>query len=172
MKNLFQNKKISIQILPYILFLSAFIPLAAAYISQYGFGLKPCELCIIQRIPFFIILGLTAAYIIFQITFRLSQKFLSCLLGACALAYIANIGVAFFHVGVEFKWWHYGECSAEFAKDSFEAFKASILAAKAVRCDEPQFMLFGISMAGYNFLLNIFYLVSSVLTFRVIKNAK
>jgi disulfide bond formation protein DsbB len=139
--------------IPAILFLAAAIPLAAAYISEYGFGLKPCELCIMQRIPFFVVIGLTVAYAIF----RIPQKFICYLVAACGLAFLTNAGIAFFHVGVEFKWWRFGECSANINSSSFEAFKAAILAAPTVRCDEPQFKFLGISMAGYNVLLNLFY---------------
>lgn len=140
----------------FLLFLASAIPLAAAYTSEYGFGLKPCELCILQRIPFCLILGFSTLFLVIKPL----QKFTCYLLLLCIIAFFADAGIAFFHMGVEFKWWTHGACTAALKTDSFEAFKNSIMTAANVRCDEPQFKFLNVSMAGWNFVLNILYVIA------------
>jgi disulfide bond formation protein DsbB len=144
-----------------LLFLASLVPLAAAYTSEYGFGLKPCELCILQRIPFFITLGFSLIFLLITPL----QKYTSYLLLLSVTAFLANSGIAFYHMGVEFKWWQYGSCSAALDNNSFDAFKASIMNAPNVRCDEPQFKFLGVTMAGWNFALNIIYTIFFTILF-------
>jgi len=139
-----------------IIFLGAFLPLAAALISQYGFGLHPCDLCIYQRIPFIVIMAFS-----FPAIFLGRAKTLVFVIIMCIFAYMANVGLSFYHMGVEYGWWKFGDCTADLDTSSFEALKASILNAEVVRCDEVQFSFLGLSMAGWNFIYSIassFYL--------------
>lgn len=155
------------QIIPYLLsrpllllFASGLFPIIFALISQYGFGLHPCELCIYQRIPFAFI-----ATIAFLAALVKNPSFTKLVFVASVLAFLVNSGIAFFHVGVEEKWWEYGECSAELDMSSVEALTKALFEAPSVRCDDVQFRFFGLSMAGWNvvysiiaaiFFLNIF----------------
>ena len=56
-----------------------------------------------------------------------------------------------YHAGVEYKWWEgLTTCSSTAAGTSIE----DILNAPLIRCDEAQWTLFGISLAGYDFLIS------------------
>lgn len=136
---------------PCFLFLCGAIPLSAAYISQYFYEMHPCHLCIYQRYPFalLMIFGVLAMFIK-NGKFRLSMIFLG------ILTLLTNSGIAFFHYGVEQDWWSLGDCSADLDTSSIEALKASLFNAPVVRCDEVQFSLFGISMAGWNVIYCFF----------------
>lgn len=129
-------------------FLSGFFPLASALISQYGFGLHPCELCIYQRIPFVVLMifGISIFFV------RNNNVVTNTLIILSIFALLANSVIAFYHIGVEQNWWSFGDCSGQFDTSSFEAFKNSVLNAPNVRCDEVQFSFLGISMAGWNFI--------------------
>ncbi|MEM7072711.1 MAG: disulfide bond formation protein B, partial [Pseudomonadota bacterium] len=48
---------------PLILILIAILVLGFAYISQYGFKLQPCILCVWQRIPWWILLFTSACWL-------------------------------------------------------------------------------------------------------------
>ena len=126
--------------------------LAAAYFFQHVLGYEPCKLCLYQRVPWWIVGGLASLMILF----RRQHLPIGGLLAIAALALAANAGVAGYHVGVEQKWWPGpASCSASVASGtSFEDLKAQLLAAPIVRCDEVQWSLFGVSMAGYNVLLS------------------
>lgn len=125
--------------------------LGAAFAFQYIGGLAPCILCIWQRYPYgvAIALGLVA--------FLLAGKpqAARALIALAGLVFLADAAIAAFHVGVEQKWWEgTAECGGSLAAGvSAEELKAQLLAAPVVRCDEVPWSLFGISMAGYNFLL-------------------
>lgn len=120
--------------------------LAAALVAQYGFGLAPCEMCHWQRWPYFAALPLALAAL------RWPSRGL---IGALALLFAADAGLAVFHAGVEWKWWTgFTACSGGGTQaTSLEELKAQILQAPTVRCDEPALVVLGLSMAGWNALL-------------------
>ena len=127
--------------------------LAAAYISQYGFGLKPCILCLYQRVPYFINIGLGLLALL--ATFRY-PRLVTVLLWAAALVFFANAALAGFHVGVEQGWWKgLPSCGGAILPEnaSLEELRKALTQQEIVRCDKPAWVMFGISMAGYNFLM-------------------
>lgn len=130
---------------------AAIAALCIAWIAQYGFGLAPCELCYWQRYGYWaaIAIGLVA---IFMPARSVARRILLWLL---ALAFFVTAGIALFHVGVEQKWWQgLTTCTGDLGGAvSTQDILDAIENAPIVRCDEPAFVLFGISMAGYNLIL-------------------
>ena len=130
---------------------AAIAALCVAWIAQYGFGLAPCELCYWQRYGYWaaIAVGVVAIFMPAQSAARRA------LLWLLALAFLVTAGIALFHVGVEQKWWQgLATCSGDLGgAASTEDILSAIENAPIVRCDEPAFVLFGISMAGYNLIL-------------------
>ena len=137
---------------PALVTLSSIGLLGGAFAFQYLGGLAPCVLCIWQRWPhgIAIVLGLAA----FALAGRRAGGWLLCLAG---LVLLTGGGIAAFHVGVEQGWWQgTSECGASLSTaGGLDALRESILAAPVVRCDEVPWSLFGISMAGYNFLISL-----------------
>lgn len=135
---------------PWVATGAALAALCIAWIAQYGFGLAPCELCYWQRYGYWaaIVIGLLA---ILQPAQSAKRSVLLWLLG---LAFLATAAIALFHVGVEQKWWQgLTACSGQIgAGMSAEDLASAIETAPIVRCDEPAWTLFGVSMAGYNLL--------------------
>ncbi len=120
--------------------------LAGAYISQYGFGLYPCEMCLWQRWPHFaaIALALLAALAPPR-RFWLS-------LAAGGIATSGAIGA--FHAGVEYGWWQgVTACASPVAAGGDPL--AAVLEAPIVRCDRAPWSLLGISLAGWNAIVSI-----------------
>jgi disulfide bond formation protein DsbB len=129
--------------------------LSFAYISQYGFGLDPCQLCYYQRIPYF--LNIALGILAFLLASR-NKKTASILLALSALSFLTGAVLAGFHVGVEQHWWKGLESCSNYAMPgnaSVADLKKFLLNRAPVRCDIPAFVLFGISMAGYNFILSL-----------------
>ncbi len=123
--------------------------LAGAYGSQYIGGLYPCEMCWWQRYPHF------AAVAIAVIAFGVGNAALRKTLVALAALAVATSGViGGYHAGVEYGWWEgLTACTATISGTGDDLLK-SILNAPLVRCDVAPWTLFGISLAGYNFLLS------------------
>jgi disulfide bond formation protein DsbB len=123
--------------------------LAAALVAQYFFDLQPCTLCLYQRMPYVA----TAFLAMLAMVRRLPARFMTSLLGLCAVIYAVNAGIAFFHVGVEQHWWQgLASCSGgKGGAHSVEDLKALLAGPiKIASCDQIAWSLFGISMAGYN----------------------
>lgn len=122
--------------------------LAGAYISQYGFGLFPCEMCWWQRWPHFAALALAL------VSFFAPPKKLWIALAAGGILTSGAIG--FFHAGVEYGWWEgVTSCAAIPLPDSGESALDAIMNTPMVRCDEAPWTLLGVSLAGFNFLFSV-----------------
>lgn len=125
--------------------------LTAALISQYGFGLHPCELCIYQRIPYAVVILLSILGIV--ATKQMGAKYGAFNIFLCAVALLINSGIAVYHVGVEEGWWVSGCSLGNLAEMNPDDMINAIKSAPAVSCSAKPWSLFGISMAGYNVLL-------------------
>ena len=110
--------------------------LGGAYISEYGFGLYPCEMCWWQRWPHFAALGLAI------ISLFAPPKRMWIALAAGGVLTSGLIGA--FHAGVEYGWW---EGITGCTGSDFNSFDL-------IRCDVAPWTLFGISLAGFNALLS------------------
>lgn len=117
--------------------------LAGAYVSQYGFGLFPCEMCWWQRWPHFAALGLAGISFVAPLP-RLW-------LGLAGLAIFTSGAIGGFHAGVEYDWWEgiTGCAVIDPARNVLDP-----LAVPLIRCDEAPWTLLGISLAGFNFLFS------------------
>ncbi len=120
--------------------------LVGAYVSQYGFGLYPCEMCWWQRYPHFAALGLGLLALL-----RPGSRGLV-VLGALAILGSGLIGG--YHSGVEYHWWEgLTACTSTAGTGNSDPLEA-IMSAPLVRCDQSQWELWGISLAGFNFLIS------------------
>lgn len=120
------------------------ISLAVAYMAQYGFGLLPCELCLIQRIPFAVnvLLGFIGIF------WAAGQCGIVCTSG---VIFLINAAIAFFHSGVERHWWPGLEgCSAPQLGNAVSDILSKLEQTPAVRCDAIPWQFLGLSMANYN----------------------
>lgn len=120
--------------------------LGGAYLSEYGFGLYPCEMCWWQRYPHFVAVALAL------LSFLIAPKRL--LVGLAAVAILVSGLIGGFHAGVEYGWWEgITGCATHLPSDGGSALD-SIMNAPMVRCDEAPWDLLGISLAGWNFLIS------------------
>lgn len=123
--------------------------LAGALGSQYLGGLFPCEMCYWQRWPHEV--AVVLAMFAFVTPARWTR--LLVVLAGVAIAVSGAIGV--FHAGVEYGWWDgVTTCTATPMGGSGEDVLKAILNAPIIRCDQPQWTLAGISLAGFNALFS------------------
>jgi disulfide bond formation protein DsbB len=124
--------------------------LAAVFISQYGFGLEPCHLCLWQRLPYAIVLGLSpVAALVWQ-----KQRFQPIILSIYGMVLLAGGALALYHVGIEQHWWAGTEsCGSNDALvRTVEELRAALVGKPVARCDQPSFVFLGLSMAGWNLI--------------------
>lgn len=120
--------------------------LGGAYLSQYGFDLYPCEMCWWQRYPHFAALALALLSTV------AAPKRLWVMLAA--LAVLASGAIGAFHAGVEYGWWEGVTGCATTAGSGGGSALENILAAPLIRCDVAPWDLFGVSLAGWNFVFS------------------
>ncbi len=162
------HKKFTYQNLLFLLLTLSVFALSGAYISQYFFDMQPCQLCLWQRKPFFIIIILAAIFLLIP-SFKKYQNL--AIKMAIALLLI-NSAIAFYHTGVEQKWFKgLDSCTptAIAQPTNLEELKLSLEQIKVVRCDKPQFIFLNISMAGWNVIYCLLTTSFACFVLRLIK---
>lgn len=148
-----------------VAFLSAF-SLAAAYTAEFVYGLEPCILCLYQRVPFALSLLVSASVFINR------EKMVKPVIAANGLLYFVNGCIAFYHTGVEQKWWISAveACEFDFAnlatQEAPKDLLSHILKTPAVPCDVIPWSdpVLGLSMANYNIMLGLGVAAASALS--------
>ena len=140
--------------------------LGGALLSQYVFGLHPCEMCMWQRWPHLAAILLALIAIILRGTPSASKLFAA----LAALAILISGGIGLFHAGVEYGWWQgLTACSTTPVGGSTQDVLNSIMNTPLTRCDVAPWSLFGISLAGYNGILSLSAVIA---IFSLLKKAK
>jgi disulfide bond formation protein DsbB len=139
----------SVRTAAWLAFLLPAALLGGALISQYGFGLYPCEMCMWQRWPHLAAIILAAAALMVR-----AKSMATALVIAATMAILISGLIGGFHAGVEYDWWEgFTTCSTNLPAGG--DLLDSIMNAPLVRCDVAPWTLFGISLAGFNFLLSV-----------------
>ncbi len=126
---------------------SALMLLAAMAFQHLG-GMAPCKLCIWQRWPHAVAVGIGLGAML------MAGRLLP-LSGALAALITAAFGL--YHTGVEKGWWEGPtSCSSGGLGDlsATELFD-QIMAAPLVRCDEVVWQMLGLSMASWNAVVSL-----------------
>jgi len=138
------------------------LSLSIAYFIQYVLGHKPCNLCIIERIPYI------AAVILISLIFILNryQKIISSLI---LIFFIFGSVVSFYHFGIE-----QGFFSESLVCDlgnsqpiNKEELLNQLKKAEIVSCKDVTFRFLGLSLATINTIISI---ILSGIMIKVIKN--
>lgn len=139
--------------------LSLLVPatlLTGAFASEL-MGLRACEMCWWQRWAHIYALAPASAAVMLQ-TIRSRSALQGRMDGSTriwimvAAAFILASGViGAYHAGVEYHWWEgHTACTAAMHGASLDDMLRDVGHSVAVRCDEAQWTLLGISLAGYN----------------------
>ncbi len=138
------------------------LTLSIAYFIQYVLGHKPCNLCIIERIPYI------AAIILISLIFILNryQKIISSLI---LIFFIFGAVVSFYHFGIE-----QGFFSESLVCDlgnsqplNKEELLNKLKKAEIISCKDVTFRFFRLSLATINTIIS---LILSGIMIKVIKN--
>lgn len=133
-----------------LILLAAAAVAGATLVSQYWGGLAPCELCLYERWPYYGAVGLALLALAFPV-------FGAQALALLTLVFIASAGLGFYHVGVEQHWFQGPTActSSGHVPQTLEELKAMIARTQAVMCDQVQWSLWGVSLAGWNFVASM-----------------
>ncbi len=131
--------------------------LLLAYFFEYFFTLLPCDLCSKQRGVLFIIL-IVSLISLFCIKLNKNFRFFN---KSIIFLWASSSTLSIYHYGIEKKFWEgFNSCSSkiDFNKDTLK----NILSVNTSRCDDVQFELLNLSLAGWNSLISISVFIISV----------
>ena len=137
-----------------IIFLICLISIISAYFIEYALGHQPCNLCLIERIPF--MLGLIL--IILNYTFIKDEKFIILLL---LLTFTFSLFISVYHFGIEQDFFEESVvCRLKNVSDliSKEAILEQ-LQAKTISCKDVTFKIFGFSLTTFNIIINLILVI-------------
>ena len=137
-----------------IVFLISLISLISAYFIEYFLGYQPCNLCLIERIPYW--LGIIL--IILNYTFSKNEYFIILLL---ILIFSFSLIISLYHFGIEQDFFEESAvCGFKNAIDitsKEELLKQ--LQAKTVSCKDVTFRIFGFSLTTFNMIISLTLLI-------------
>ena len=140
-----------------LILLFSIFAILSAYFIQYVLGHQPCNLCLIQRIPYII-------SIISISIFLFIKKFEKQFLAVLALIFITASIISFYHFGIEQGFIKESlVCDLDSASNNFT--KESILnelKGKTVSCKNATFKIFGLSLATINIFISL--IISAIIT--------
>ena len=125
--------------------------LAIAHAFQTFGGLAPCELCLKQRTVYWIA-GAIAAVSMIVVRLPGGPRFREASCWVLALVFLAGVGVAGYHAGVEWKFWPGPESCSGGGTVTAAALRDLLNGGgvKMPACDHPAWVFAGLSMAGWN----------------------
>ena len=133
-----------------LIFLISVIALVSAFFIEYVLGHQPCNLCILERIPYLL------AIIIILLNFKFShyEKFFILLL---SIIFLAGAIISLYHLGIE-QGFIQESLVCDLKSGSNLLSKEEILKQlqeKSVSCKDVTFKIFGLSLTSYNILISL-----------------
>ena len=138
------------------------LSLSIAYFIQYILGHKPCNLCLIERIPYIV------SVILISLLFIL-KRFEKIISGIVFLFFIFGAIISFYHVGIEQGFFSESfVCNLSSSQDNLTAKQLlKQLENTPVSCKEVTFRLLGLSLATINTIISV---ILSGIMIKVVKN--
>ena len=144
-----------------IFYISIFA-LSSAYFIEYILDYKPCNLCLFERLPYF----LAIIIILLNLSLNRFEKFIFISLG---LIFASATILSLYHVGIEQGFFKESlvcvsnnEMNILNKKDLLNEFQKT-----TVSCKDVEFTLFGLSLTTINVIIS---LILSVITFKLFLN--
>ena len=134
--------------------------LIVAYFIEHILGHQPCNLCVIERIPYWISMVLIATIFIV----KKNQKFLTLLL---ILTFIFSFLISFYHYGIEQGFFEESNaCNARnFTENMTKEDLLKELSKKTISCKDVTFRVFGFSLTSINVVLSLLFIITLVKIF-------
>ena len=137
-----------------IIFLLCLISIISAYFIEYVLGHQPCNLCLIERIPY----GLGLILVIFNYTLIKNERLIILLL---ILIFVFSLIISFYHFGIEQGFFEEsavcGLKNASNVNSKEEILKQ--LQAITLSCKDVTFRIFGFSLTAFNIIISLILII-------------
>ena len=146
------NKTITLK----LIFLVSIIALSSAFFIEYVLGHQPCNLCILERIPYL----MAIIIIVLNYKFIHLEKYFIILL---ILVFLAATILSLYHLGIE-QGFIEESFVCDLKKGSDLVSKEDILKQlqeKNISCKDVTFKIMGLSLTSYNILISLLITIST-----------
>ena len=137
-----------------LILIISFVSIISAYFIEYGLGYQPCNLCLIERIPY----GLTMFLITLNYFFRKNEKLIILLL---IITFLFSLIISIYHFGIEQGFFE--ESTVCGVKNAIEIISKEELLKqlqqKTVSRKDVTFKIFGMSLTSINILISLTILI-------------
>tara|TARA_B100000424_G_scaffold252078_1_gene228104 strand:+ start:364 stop:852 length:489 start_codon:yes stop_codon:yes gene_type:complete len=137
------------------IFIFSAIALSFAFFIEYILGHQPCNLCILERIPYGLSLVLISAIFIF----RKNEKFFILLL---IITFIFSLAISFYHYGIEQGFFEESAvCGVKnFSENITKEDLLKQLSERTVSCKDVTFRILGLSLTSINIAVSIIFIIT------------
>ena len=138
-----------------IIFLLSFIALISAYFIEYFLGHQPCNLCLIERIPY----GLSIILISIMFLLKKNEKFITLLL---IITFIFSFAISLYHFGIEQSFFEESAvCDVNnFSENATKEDLLNQLSKKTISCKDVTFQIFGLSLTSFNIAISLLFIIT------------
>ena len=137
-----------------IIFLISIVSIISAYFIEYILGYQPCNLCLIERIPY----GLSIILIIMNFKFKANEKFFYILL---ILVFTFSFLISSYHLGIEQGFFQESTvCDTKNTVNTIS--KEEILkqlSERTISCKDVTFKIFGLSLTSINVFISLIIII-------------
>ncbi len=145
-----------------IIFTISIFSIIAAFFIEYALGHEPCNLCLMQRIPY----GLSIFLIILNYLLKKNEQFVILLL---ILIFCFSFLISFYHFGIEQGFFKESSVCGLNNKSEIISKEEILkqLSQKTISCKDVTFRIFGLSLTTFNMMLSLFL---SILLINIFSN--
>ena len=145
-----------------LIFLISLISLISAYFIEFILGHQPCNLCLIERIPY----GISMILIIIILIYQKIEKFFILLL---VITFIFSLTISIYHFGIEKGFFEESAVCAikNFSETLTKEDLLKQLNEKIVSCKDVTFKIFGLSLTGINIIISLFIIIMLLKTYNL-----
>jgi len=141
----------------YGIFFFSIVSILFAFYLQYILGHAPCELCIYQRVPYYLIIAIGVINLLFN-------KYLKFSLFLISLLLLCELFISGYHTLSTFGIIEYTGCESATLPTDINQLKEALLNDKlVVTCSNANLKFFGIPLSFYNTLFSTFFLLIIIL---------
>ena len=150
-----------------VILIISIISIISAYFIEYVLGYQPCNLCIIERIPY----GLGIILIILNYILKKYEKFFILLL---ILIFVFSFSISIYHFGIEQGFFEESAiCGLKDMTDTTS--KEEILKQlneKTISCKDVTFRIFGLSLTSINIFISVVIITILIKTYNKYEKIK
>ena len=138
----------------------SFTALIFAYFVEHILGHQPCNLCIIERIPY----GISIVLITMIFIIKKNQKFLTLLL---ILTFVFSFTISVYHYGIEQDFFQESTvCNARnFTENLTKENLLKELSKKTISCKDVTFRILGLSLTSINIVISLLFIITFIKIF-------